>query len=551
MAKFNWRIAGKAGEGIINTGKIFAKTCILNGLKVFAYSEYPSLIRGGHNYLDVNVSTENVYSHSKNVDLLIALNEEAILKHKAKAVLCDISLKNKVKTKCFPTPLKQIAEENGNLLYQNTVAIGATLALIGLDLNKLNIILSETFGHKSDKIITQNIAAAKQGWEYATNNFKKINTQFSQTKTDNNIFLSGNSAVVLGAIKAGCKFLSAYPMTPATSILTEMAKYSRDYGIIVKHTEDEIASINMAIGAGFAGVRAMTCTSGGGFALMTESLGLASQTETPLVIVESQRPGPATGLATRTGQGDLKFILNASTDEFPRVIIAPGDVNECYYLTQDAFNIAEEYQLPVIILLDKFISTAESSVHKFSKTVAINRGKIELKPVNYKRYKLTKDGISPRTFPGTKGGEHIASSYEHDEYGIEDERAENRINMHDKRFKKFDLLSKKLPEPKIIGESNNVVVSWGSTKGVVREAHKILKEKDFAYVNLNFISPFPKEFFNKLKNKNIIVVEGNKTSQLSSLISENTEIKVKNKILKYDGRPFNPEDLAEEIRRLI
>ncbi|MBT3582776.1 hypothetical protein HN510_03075 [Candidatus Woesearchaeota archaeon] len=361
--KFNWRIGGEAGKGIINIGQIFAKACLRDGLKVFSYAEYPSLIRGGHNYLNVSVSDENVYSHSSNVDLLLALDKETIVKHNksSSAVLCDVSLSKIVRGKCYAIPMQDIAKDLGNILYQNIVAIGATLGLVGLDLKQLNNLLRETFAHKDKKIINANIKAAKAGWDFAKNNFKfdiKLSPmpskskdlrghaeQSSAWKKEDRIFISGNDAIVAGAIKAGCKFISAYPMTPATSILTGMAKYSRDYNIIVKHTEDEIASINMAIGAGFTGVRSMTCTSGGGFALMSEGLGLAAQTETPVVIAVSQRPGPATGLATRSGQGDLQFALYSSQDSFPRVVIAPGDVNECFYLTQQAFNIAENVQI--------------------------------------------------------------------------------------------------------------------------------------------------------------------------------------------------------------
>jgi len=554
--KFNWRIGGEAGKGIINIGQIFAKACLRDGLKVFSYAEYPSLIRGGHNYLNVSVSDENVYSHSSKVDLLLALDKETIVKHNksSSAVLCDVSLSKITKGKCYAIPMQEIAKDLGNVLYQNIVAIGATLGLVGLDLKQLDKLLKETFSHKDKNVINANLKAAKAGWDYAKENFK-FDIKISPAKKEDRIFISGNDAIVAGAINAGCKFISAYPMTPATSILTGMAKYSRDYNIVVKHTEDELASINMAIGAGFTGVRSMTCTSGGGFALMSEGLGLAAQTETPVVIAVSQRPGPATGLATRSGQGDLQFALHSSQDSFPRVVIAPGDVNECFYLTQQAFNIAEKYQIPVVILVDKFLSTAHSSVHNFSmnlfsKRIKIERGKIATGSAKYKRYLITKDGISPRTLPGTKNGEFVASSYEHDEHGAECEDKENKIDMTDKRYKKFEVLAKELSDPKLFGNSNNVVVSWGSTKGVVRESRKICK-KDFAHIHLSFISPFPTKFFNKLSKKNLIVVEGNKTSQLSDLIRKETGIEIKHKILRYDGRPFDPENLAKEVSKLI
>jgi 2-oxoglutarate/2-oxoacid ferredoxin oxidoreductase subunit alpha len=555
--KFTLVIGGPAGSGVLNAGlNMFAKTCLRNGLKVFTKAEYPSLIRGGHNYLTITVDRENVYSHSNEINLLIALDKKTVEEHLEDVkggIIYDSQLDVEITEDvlCFPVPLKEAAEKIGSVIYQNTVAIGAALGLLGLSLEELEKIIKENFSHKGEKIVNANIKAAYAGYSFVKD--KKYPYKLNKQIFDNRILLNGNEAIVAGAVKAGCKFISAYPMTPATSVLTGMAKFSRDYGIVVKHTEDEIASINMAIGAGFTGVRSMTCTSGGGFALMAEGLGLASQAEVPVVIVESQRPGPGSGMATRTGQGDLNFILNASTDEFPRVVIAPGDVNECFYLTQQAFNIAEKYQMPVVILVDKFLSTSCSSVHVFDSEVLVDRGKIVVKPENYKRYEVTKDGISPRVLPGTVGGEHVTSSYEHDEKGVEDETRENRVKMHDKRYRKFETLEKELSEPKLNGEGDFVVVSWGSTKGIVREAEKILKQEnsDFTHLHLTFLSPFCKSVFEKLKGKKLIVVENNKTSQLSQLILKETGRKVDHRILKYDGRQFDPEDLADGLLDVI
>jgi 2-oxoglutarate/2-oxoacid ferredoxin oxidoreductase subunit alpha len=545
MTNFNFRIGGPAGSGVLNAGlNMFAKTCLRNGLNVFTCAEYPSLIRGGHNYLTVSISDEKIYSHHKNIDLLIALDQKTIDKHKniSKTIIHDSSLNGNG----IALPLKEIAEKNGSTLYMNTVAIGAALKLIGLPIEQLNTIINEKFSKKGEDVVNANIQAAKAGYDSVTQE-KLTNFLPAQSKK---ILLNGNEAIVAGAIKAGCKFISAYPMTPATSVLTGMAAESRNYNIVVKHTEDEIASINMAIGAGFTGVRAMTCTSGGGFALMAEGLGLAAQTETPLVIVESQRPGPGSGMATRTSQGDLNFILNASTDEFPRVIIAPGDVNECFYLTQKAFNLAEKYQTPVIILVDKFLSTSNSSIEPFDKLIPINRGKVVITTDgNYKRYSITPDGISPRVLPGLANAEHVASSYEHNENGTEDESPKNRIAMHDKRFRKFETMARELKQPKVIGKSDNIIISWGSTKGIVREAHKLLK--NFSHLHLPILSPFPKQTLEKIKDKNLIVVENNKTSQLSDLIAKETGIIIQKKILKYDGRQFNPEDLAKELKEVL
>jgi 2-oxoglutarate/2-oxoacid ferredoxin oxidoreductase subunit alpha len=555
--KVTLMIGGPAGSGVLNAGlNMFAKSCLRSGLKVFTKAEYPSLIRGGHNYLTVTVDTEDVYSHSNEINLLIALDKKTVEMHLDDVkggVIYDSTMDVEIPENvlAFSIPLKEASEKLGSEIYQNTIAIGAALGLLGLGLEELEKIIRENFFHKGEKVVNANIKAAHAG--YSLSKDKKYPYKLSKQNFDDRILLNGNDAIVAGAVKAGCKFISAYPMTPATSVLTGMAKFSRDFGIVVKHTEDEIASINMAIGAGFVGTRAMTCTSGGGFALMAEGLGLSAQAEVPVVIIESQRPGPGSGMATRTGQGDLNFMLNASTDEFPRVVIAPGDVNECFYLTQQAFNIAEKYQMPVIILVDKFLSTSCSSVHKFNKEMKVDRGKIVVNPENYKRYEVTKDGISARALPGTMGGEHVTSSYEHDEKGVEDETRENRIKMHDKRYRKFKTLEKELSEPELKGDGDFVVVSWGSTKGIVREAEKILKQEnsDFTHLHLSFLSPFCKSVFEKLKGKKLIVVENNKTSQLSQLILKETGIVVNHKVLKYDGRQFDPEDLAEGLRDVI
>jgi len=559
MNKFTLMIGGPAGSGVLNAGLgMFAKTCMRNGLKVFTKAEYPSLIRGGHNFLTITVDEENVYSHSNEVNLLIALDKLTVENHLDEVkggIIYDTSsftveLPEEILN--FGIPLKKIAEEYGSVLYRNTVAIGAALRLIGLDLTELEKIITEKFSKKGQEIVDSNIKAAKAGYDFVKG--RQFPFMFVRKETENRILLNGNDAVVAGAVKAGCKFISAYPMTPATSVLTGLASVSRDYNIIVKHTEDELASINMAIGAGFAGVRAMTCTSGGGFALMAEGLGLAAQAEVPVVIVESQRPGPGSGMATRTGQGDLNFMLNASTDEFPRVVIAPGDVNECYELTQLAFNLAEKYQTPVILLLDKFLSTSCSSVHSFDKKVKIERGKVVTEPgENYLRYKITPDGVSPRTLPSTPLGEHVTSSYEHNEKGVEDESKENRVAMHNKRYKKFETMADELAEPKLIGEGEFIVVSWGSTKGIVREVRKIFNNDgdDFCHLHLAVLSPFPKGVFEKIKGKRLVIVENNKTSQLSQLIVIQTGQKVDHRILKYDGRQFDPEILADGIRNVM
>ncbi|MBI4162158.1 MAG: 2-oxoacid:acceptor oxidoreductase subunit alpha [Candidatus Aenigmarchaeota archaeon] len=573
---FSWKVAGEAGHGILNAGLMFAKTCLRGGLFVFATAEYPSLIRGGHNNLDVRVSETELHAHTRFTDLLVALDKNSIDKHEVKIsegggiiydgesmkVTPDYFKRNDIKT--YNVPLMNIANENGGKIMRNVVAMGATIALLDFDIELFYGVLKDNFGTKKGMEVAEaNIKAAKAGYDYIKQNFpsdfkyKLVKKPYHNDK----LFLSGNEAISTGAIKAGCKFIAAYPMTPATSVFTNIAAQEKNYNIIVKHTEDEISAINMAIGAGYAGLRAMTATSGGGFALMCEGFGLAGQTETPIVVVEAMRPGPATGMATHTGQGDLRYILHASTDEFPRLIIAPGSVDECYYLTQEAFNFAEKYQMPVMILTDKYLGESYRSVAEFdTNKVKVERGKMVTDgEADYKRYKLTEDAISPRSIPGIKNGMHVASSYEHDEHGHEREEEEIRIAMHNKRYKKFALAEQEVKAkfaPELLGSKNAgfTIIAWGSTKGPVLEAMKLL-EKDGISTNflpITFVNPMHDEIISDvMKNaKRTIIIEGNMTAQFAGLIREKTGLTFDHKILKYDGRPFAPEHIADAIKEL-
>ena len=576
--KLSWKIGGEAGDGILNAGlQMFAKTCLRGGLHVFASSEYPSLIRGGHNSLDVSVDAKERCSHSKYIDLLVALNKDTIDKHKIwlsdhAGIIYDgdvvkISQTDfeKPNVRLYPVPLLKIANENGGKIMRNTVALGATMALIDFDMDIFNGVVTDNFGtKKGTAIVEANMKAAKAGYDYIQDNFADdFRFKLEKQERKNTIFLSGNEAITVGAIKAGCKFYSAYPMTPASSILSNMAAQERNFNIVVKHTEDEIAAVNMAIGAAYAGVRAATGTSGGGFALMAEGFGLAAQTEVPLVVIEAQRPGPGTGMATHSSQGDLRFMLHASTDEFPRVVIAPGDLDECFYKTIDAFNIAEKYQLPVVVLTDKYLGESFATTMEFDASgVVIDRGLLmSAKEVeqtqNYRRYKITESGISPRAIPSQKNGMHVASSYEHDEEGNEREEEEIRVMMHDKRFRKFDLLEKEVEQPRLFGPDNAdvTIISWGSTKGPIKEAIKSLS-KDGVTVNflqVVFMSPFPSATIADVMNNanKTILIENNKTAQLGGVIKENTGLDMDHKILKYDGRPFSPEDISVGVKEIL
>ncbi len=576
----SWKLGGEAGFGIMSAGLIFARACSRGGLNVFVINEYPSLIRGGHNVSHVWVMERKITSQYYPVDLLVALNEETIELHKNElnprgAILYDGDKTTltaeglgRDDVNLYPVPLEKIATETGErTIMRNTVALGASIALVDYDLEVLNGVIRDTFASKGDKVVNPNLAAAKAGYDYIKENFPKSSFRCKLNMVEGKEpkpLIAGNEAIALGAIQAGCKFYSAYPMTPASPILHFMAAHERRFGMIVKHTEDEIAAINMAIGAAYAGVRAMAGTSGGGFSLMVESLGLAGQIEVPLVIVVAQRPGPATGLATWTAQGDLRFVIHAAQGEFPRLVAAPGDMEECFYTAIDAHNFAERYQIPVIILEDKYLSESSKSVEKFDvSNVEIDRGCIarpedlEAEEITFKRYEFTETGISMRAFPGQKGGIHNAGGEEHDVYGFMSEDAENRRKMVEKRMRKLDLAAKELPKPKVYGDESSdiLVIGWGSTKCPMLEAMSVLEEDDLKvkFLHLNWIIPFPIEDVRKLMDSasKTVLVEGNFTAQLGSLIREKTMRDVDHKILKYDGRPFYPEDIVRGIKEVV
>jgi 2-oxoglutarate ferredoxin oxidoreductase subunit alpha len=574
-------IGGEAGAGIFRSGFLFAKTCLRGGLHVFGTNDYQSLIRGGHNFYVARVNIKEVYSQIASVDLLIALNAEAIMLHIGDLVSgggiiydpddIDFSSKklNRENIMLYPVPLKKIAQKElkGQAIMRNTVALGATIALLDYDLSLFEGVLEDTF---KDEVATRNIKVARKGYEYLKE--KNVKSFEYKLKKLNNfgkerIFLSGSESIGLGAIKAGCKFYVAYPMTPSTGVLHFMAKNERKNDMIVIHPENEIAAINMASGAAFAGARVMTATSGGGFCLMTEGLGMSGMTETPLVIMVAQRTGPSTGLPTYTAQGDLRFVIHASHGQFPRVVIAPGDIEECFYETMRAFNWAEKYQIPVILLTDKYLAESQMSVEApNTNLVKIERGNFIDYPYkakeDYKRHKLTDTGISPRAFPLTKGVIVKTNADEHDEFGFTNEDPEITTKMINKRMKKLYYVANELKEKnietiKVYGPENakTTIISWGSTKGPIREAMKILNKNDekINYLQIVYLVPFPKRRIEQILKgaNNTIVVENSKSSQISSLIREHLLRKADHEILKFDGRPFNPSILAKKIKEVL
>lgn len=574
---FTWKIGGEAGYGIASSGLIFAKACLRSGYFIIDLNDYPSLIRGGHNAYTLRVSSERIFSCTQSVDFLVALNKNAVFLHKKELSKNSQVLLNTDKVsqkdvqffkgaKICAIPLISLARKAGGKdVMMNSVALGATFYLLGGDFEVLALSIKDVFAGGKKDVAILNIKAAKTGFDFAKKNFAKpenpvLKKRIAKKKM---LFLSGNEAVCLGAIKAGCKLFVSYPMTPITPMITYLAKKGPEVGLVYKQPEDEISGINMAIGAAFAGVRSMVATSGGGFSLMTEGYGMAGMTETPIVIIEGQRPGPATGLPTWGGQGDLRFVLHAAQDDFLRIIIAPGDPEECFWLTTIAFNLAEKYQTPVIILTDKHLTESRRWVEYFDTSkVKIERGNLlstKEQRKKYKRYQLTASGISPRAFPGRKGFVFRANSDEHSEDSYSNEEAQNRNEQMEKRMRKLKTCQKEIPNPSVYGDKKAKItlIGWGSSKGPILEAQKILSKEKIKtqFLHLNFLNPLPEnfltKFFVKIKGEKTLMIEQNYTAQCAGLIREKTGFHIQDSLLKYDGRPFFPEEIVKKVRQII
>jgi 2-oxoglutarate ferredoxin oxidoreductase subunit alpha len=624
------KIGGAAGEGIMSAGLTFSKVATRSGYEIYDYVEYPSLVRGGHNVMQVTVGEEPVLAPDTKTDLLVALNRETVDLHKDEVVknggiLCDSSLEikgldSKNGASVLEVPfLGLIKEVGGKPVMKNTAALGAAMGLLGGNLKHLKEMLAEEFADKKPEITELNHKVAEAGYSFVLDKYgdkvkdglkdrlqedshlkrspnapsAKVYLRSHKSRTDvqdsrelgdkgvaqSKMVVTGNEAVALGAIAAGMQYAAIYPMTPISNILHTLAPLQKKHGFVYFQPEDEIAAINSAIGASFAGVRAMTATSGGGFCLMTEGLGLAGITEAPLVVVEGMRGAPATGLPTWTEQGDLRFILHAHQGEFPRIVLAPGDAEEAFYLTMKAFNLADKYQCPVIVLVDKYLCEDHQSFEAFDYSdYQVARGElVKEKAGDYRRYKLGESGVSPRSRPGV-GNFLLANSDEHDEFGYSEESAENRVAQMDKRMEKLETCRKEdMIEPELFGpaEAEVTLVSWGSNKGAVLEAMKILNHESWNmehgtkkterqgsretkklknsvsvnFLHLNWIWPFPAEAVAKYlkKAKRVINVEGNYSGQMAGLIREQTGIEIKEQLLKYDGRPIYWDEIVGKI----
>jgi len=572
---FSVKIGGQAGQGVKSAGLMLAKVANRSGYHIFTYTEYPSLIRGGHNVMQINISPRPVLAPFKTTDLLVALNKETVDLHLEElqdggGIIFEggdnSSLPQASKNlNLYPIPLSKLATDTGEKeLLINSVALGAILAILGGQLSTLQQLIGEEFASKGNPITLANNQAAQAGYDYAVKNFAQKRENIlkpleesgpaSLSRSGQKMIVNGNEAISLGAIAGGLQFASIYPMTPITNILHFLALHQDKYGYIYKQPEDEIAAINMAIGASFAGARAMTATSGGGFCLMSEGYGLAAITETPLVIIEGMRGGPATGLPTWSGQGDLQFVLHAHQGDFPRLVLAPGDAQEAFILTRQAFNLADKYQTPVVILVDKNICESDQSFPVFDTAFEVNRGKMTRETIpGYQRFADNGDGVSLRATPGS-GNFFIANSYEHDFLGLTTERINDRQTQMAKRMTKLESCQREdLPSPQLFGpeEADITIVSWGSNKGVILEAVKHFDKVNF--LHLTWLSPFlTPEIRKRLEQARYLIdIECNYSGQLANLIKEKTGVDILDRMLKVDGRPFFVEEIVEKITSVL
>jgi len=568
IEELNIRITGEAGQGMNTIGVVISKTFKEAGYHIFSHQDYMSRIRGGNNFYQIRVSTDPVHSPRERIDILIPLTAEALKIHKKSLDEDNIAIVDKKRfnvENCenyFCIDFYNLADEaGGNDIYVNAVCAGTLAAISGIDLDIVRKVLSDIFSSKGNKIVSNNKKAAELGFHKTKDTFDTEKFQLKKGNKSPRYILTGKQAVGLGAISAGCKFYSAYPMSPSTGVMETVAQYAEKFGIMVEQAEDEIAAVNMVIGASACGVRSMVSTSGGGFALMGEGISLAGMTETPLVVGNFQRPGPATGFPTRTEQADLNLVLGAGHGEFAKVIYTPGTIEESFYLTKRAFNISEKYQIPVIILSDQFLADSARNIDKFDfDREAIERDYItaeEAKKIkDYKRYKLTSSGVSPRAVFSLIDEVIYLDSDEHTEEGHITEEAEIREAMVNKRYhKKTKSLIEEFIGPVVykLEKAEKVFFCFGSIFPVLKESLESIDSNRLAMIHLPQVWPINKnKIISLIKNaKNVYTVENNAEGQLAKLLRRETGVEVNSSILKYDGRPFTLDELSAHISDVV
>ncbi|WP_026692407.1 2-oxoacid:acceptor oxidoreductase subunit alpha [Peribacillus kribbensis] len=577
IKQLSWKVGGQQGEGIESTGEIFSTALNRLGYFLYGYRHFSSRIKGGHTNNKIRVSITDTRSIADDLDILVAFDQETIeVNYKelnnTGVIIADTKFDPKnpddSTAALYSIPFTEIAAELGTSLMKNMVAVGASSAVLGLDIKVFEEVVREIFGRKGEQIVQKNMEALSHGFEFMKAKLgSKVGThQLERADGQKRLFMIGNDAIALGALAGGCRFMAAYPITPASEIMEYLIKKLPALGGTVIQTEDEIAACTMAIGANYAGVRAMTASAGPGLSLKMESIGLSGITETPLVIVDTQRGGPSTGLPTKQEQSDLMAMIYGTHGEIPKIVMAPSTAEEAFYDTAEAFNLAEEYQCPVIILSDLQLSLGKQTVEPLRyEEIEIRRGKLVTgnipKAENkeyFKRYELTSDGISPRVLPGTKNGIFHVTGVEHDETGKPSEAAANRKAQMDKRMRKTRDIRFNRPIHKNIRheEADILLVGFNSTRGVIEEAMGRL-EQDGIKVNhahVRLIHPFPAEDMQPLVDaaKKVVVLENNATGQLANILKMNVgNVQKISSLLKYDGNPFLPNNVHSQCKELF
>ena len=550
-------IGGEAGQGLATVGGLLSRVLVRSGYRIVVTQSYQSRIRGGHNTYSVLAGGDEVDSPGGPVDILVALSEETVGLHREELSGVSLILAGENEGSddgtCLRVPFEKLA---GNERFMNTVAFGLLCALLGLGEKSAEEALESLFGKKHPEVMEENMRVLSASYGWAKENGGEDYKLPPAKPSPERIMLNGNEAIALGAVSAGARFCAFYPMTPATSVPQTMIVMADRMGLVVEQAEDEIAAINMAIGASYAGAPSLVATSGGGFALMVEGLSLAGMTETPLVIVIAQQPGPATGLPTRTEQADLDFALYAGHGEVPRAIFSPGTVEECFHLTRRAFELAERYQGPVFVLTDQFLADSYRAVEPFDMErleEVVPGADPESVETPYLRYKVTESGLSPRLLPGASRHLVVADSDEHTEDGHLTEDLEERTRQVDKRLKKGEGFAREAMKPKADGEENPdiLLVSWGSTKGSVMGAARGLRERGMSVRTLHLpqVWPLLPEFFaGELEAaRRVVCIEGNALGQLAGLLRRAVGFEIREKVNRYDGLPITPEYILERI----
>src|SRR5690348_1305149 len=572
-------IGGAAGQGVATPGDIFAKIFSRRGLSLNAYNAYQSIIRGGHTLLTVRTGAEPVTNMGDRIDLLIPLNQDTMDRHLKllRSGAACIFNADTIKAgeaaegvQLCPLPVSELADITRNKVAQNTLAMGAGLNMMGIGFAALEEVLREQFKKKGEAVVAENVGVARAGYDYAAAHFTPFPNPLPKTEKRYAV-LSGNTAMAMGGAAAGVKFYCAYPMSPSTGVLHWMASHARKAGIMVRQVEDEIGVINMAIGAAHSGVRAMCATSGGGFALMSEGLGMSAMIETPVVVIDCQRAGPSTGVPTKTEQGDLWQMLGAAFGDYPRAIAAPLDIGDCFKVIPEIFNIADRFQCPGIVLCDLLLSEGRLSVDpkELDFIPRVDRGELITTASGsgsneggaYKRYKITDSGISPRAVPGVPGYTHTAASDEHDEDGvlISDEftNPTKRRAMMEKRMRKVAGIEAAVPAPVLWGprDAEVTLIGWGSTKGVIEEACEILAEQGIAasQLQIRWLVPLHGDAILDILNgsRHTIIVENNYSGQFARYLRSESSFVPNGYIRKYDGEPFMPHHIVGAVKEQL